>query len=668
MPLEHPDFLKDNPYNDDFSDEKDFLRILFKPGYGIQARELTQLQTILQNQTSRFADHIFKEGSKIFGGNVNTTKVTYIRIEKNRIIPTADNFSFIDSLSDTYLETLKSNTESEYISNDTNSTYVGSISHIELEVFNPDENGNYDYTNIDTTLRLIHYLKSGYSENDDFTILFANSVSSSVSLQSNSVIKVKDQDVWFKIIETDNIPNTSINEIEAFGSANLISVDSGIYYTNGMFVRNNRQHICPFYNSLKNQTEITLVNNILYTGAPADVRLFTFSSSRIGFYIDKSIIDISEDPSLADPASGFYNQNAPGADRYKINLILSALPYEDTSVEVDNFATKDFIQLVKITRGNVDWIRKLTNYSEILDLIARRTYDESGSYTVRPFTSEVKNHLRRDVFELLVQNSPEDENEDSFLEIGGYVWATTDVNGNPVSTPTDFPFDISDFSLFNYSVGVIIDVVPYKEGDVNLSDTAESFTKKIKVQPVNKIRFLFDTQSFQTFNYKKSPIGSITNINVKYLKFITDSDGVYSVYDTPKGDTNKAVVSVQPGKAYVYGYEYDFYGNKNIEYLKGRNQDTNLKTQVTNLNSSSFLGNYVIGNFESIDTNIINTNIDWEKLPRFELQSDETFTLIMERGELIQAEGLVNSWSPFPTGQEQTDYESVLLISDTSTP
>ena len=40
----------------------------------------------------------------------------------------------------------------------------------------------------------------------------------------------------------------------------------------------------------------------------------------------------------------------------------------------------------------------------------------------------------------------------------------------------------------------------------------------------------------------------------------------------------------------------------------------------------------------------------------------------MERGELIQAEGLVNSWSPFPTGQEQTDYESVLLISDTTTP
>ena len=62
MPLEHPDFLKNNPYYDDFSDEKNFLRVLFKPGYAVQARELTQLQTILQSQITKFADHFFKEG------------------------------------------------------------------------------------------------------------------------------------------------------------------------------------------------------------------------------------------------------------------------------------------------------------------------------------------------------------------------------------------------------------------------------------------------------------------------------------------------------------------------------------------------------------------------------------------------------------------------------
>jgi hypothetical protein len=35
------------PYYDDFDPEKQYHRILFKPGYAVQARELTQLQSIL---------------------------------------------------------------------------------------------------------------------------------------------------------------------------------------------------------------------------------------------------------------------------------------------------------------------------------------------------------------------------------------------------------------------------------------------------------------------------------------------------------------------------------------------------------------------------------------------------------------------------------------------
>ena len=51
-----------NPYYDDFDEDKKFLRMLFKPGYAVQARELTQLQTILQKQVERFGNHIFQNG------------------------------------------------------------------------------------------------------------------------------------------------------------------------------------------------------------------------------------------------------------------------------------------------------------------------------------------------------------------------------------------------------------------------------------------------------------------------------------------------------------------------------------------------------------------------------------------------------------------------------
>ena len=36
------------PYFDDFEVDKNFLRVLFKPGTALQAREITQLQTIIK--------------------------------------------------------------------------------------------------------------------------------------------------------------------------------------------------------------------------------------------------------------------------------------------------------------------------------------------------------------------------------------------------------------------------------------------------------------------------------------------------------------------------------------------------------------------------------------------------------------------------------------------
>ena len=44
------------PFYDDFDETKNFHRILFRPGLAVQARELTQMQTILQNQIDRFGD------------------------------------------------------------------------------------------------------------------------------------------------------------------------------------------------------------------------------------------------------------------------------------------------------------------------------------------------------------------------------------------------------------------------------------------------------------------------------------------------------------------------------------------------------------------------------------------------------------------------------------
>ncbi len=69
------------PYYDDFNETKNFHRILYRPGLAVQARELTQQQSILQNQIDRFAEHVFKEGSVVRGGEMAyDNKIAYIKI------------------------------------------------------------------------------------------------------------------------------------------------------------------------------------------------------------------------------------------------------------------------------------------------------------------------------------------------------------------------------------------------------------------------------------------------------------------------------------------------------------------------------------------------------------------------------------------------------------
>jgi hypothetical protein len=58
------------PFFDDFSEDDKYHKILFRPGYAVQARELTQLQTILQEQIRRHGDHIFKEGAMVIPGQI----------------------------------------------------------------------------------------------------------------------------------------------------------------------------------------------------------------------------------------------------------------------------------------------------------------------------------------------------------------------------------------------------------------------------------------------------------------------------------------------------------------------------------------------------------------------------------------------------------------------
>lgn len=87
-----------SPYYDDFDSKNNYYRILFKPGYAVQARELTQIQSMLQDQISKFGQHIFKEGSMVLGGKFDLNiRANFVKINDKDIF---DNDVVIENFKD----------------------------------------------------------------------------------------------------------------------------------------------------------------------------------------------------------------------------------------------------------------------------------------------------------------------------------------------------------------------------------------------------------------------------------------------------------------------------------------------------------------------------------------------------------------------------------------
>ena len=74
--------LNVSPYYDDFSEDSLYHRVLFRPAFSVQARELTQMQSILQNQIERMGSHFFKEGSMVIPGQAGfDVTYSYVKLQ-----------------------------------------------------------------------------------------------------------------------------------------------------------------------------------------------------------------------------------------------------------------------------------------------------------------------------------------------------------------------------------------------------------------------------------------------------------------------------------------------------------------------------------------------------------------------------------------------------------
>ena len=74
--------LNVSPYYDDFDESKNFQNILFRPGFAVQARELSQIQSLVQNKMQKVGDHLFRDGAMVVPGQLSMIRGIYsVRIQ-----------------------------------------------------------------------------------------------------------------------------------------------------------------------------------------------------------------------------------------------------------------------------------------------------------------------------------------------------------------------------------------------------------------------------------------------------------------------------------------------------------------------------------------------------------------------------------------------------------
>ena len=292
-----------SPYYDDFDEDKLFYRFLFQPSRAVQARELTQLQTMLQNQIKRFGQNIFKDGTVVVPGGISVdTAYEYVKLQDSDI--------------------------SSVVVGD---TLTGQTSGNTAQLLQ-----KVDGDSVDPYTFYVQYLTGGRFE-DGEDIVASGSGSGTFTAAASS----------------------------ATGTGTKVNLTKGIFFVKGYFIAATTQSlIIEPYSTPTGTTEI-------------------------GLTITESIVTSAEDSSLNSNAAGTSNENAPGADRLKIT---ATLVKKSTIEESNGETTSDYISLAIMEDEVIVEKFLSTQYNILGDEIARRTYDESGNYTVDPFIIEVKDH------------------------------------------------------------------------------------------------------------------------------------------------------------------------------------------------------------------------------------------------------------------------------------
>jgi len=429
----------DAPYFDDYDPLKLYYKLLFKPKHLIQARELSQLQTILQEQIAKFGSHIFKNGSIVLGCESKINNSCFIlSIESS------------DTLSDEQVLAL----EGQYLSSDNR---IGQVILARK-------------TNTTNILELVinDFTETPIDIGDTcFVYDFTNKISTSSGISFR---------------------------VQARTSSCVVKFNSGILYFDGYFI------------SLDDQKIVLSSSTSSFSGS-------------IGFQINKVIKEFN------------------GQDVLTIDPVLTSrdIIFHESGQDLSGQTViDDFIEFIRVKDGRILKNISVPIYSELEKVLARRTFDQAGNFTVTPFACKVLESADTTKFKLEISPGK--------AYVLGYEFDSPFSQTIEIDKALDFN-QKNDFQLSTYFGSYVI---------------LSNFTGFFDVQKCEKVLFFDELLGDLDFgpggNHQDHIIGSA---RVRHVDFQEDQLALYlfeiqaaqnkSISDTIKSISTESVVKDNPG-------------------------------------------------------------------------------------------------------------------------
>lgn len=348
----------------------------------------------------------------------------------------------------------------------------------------------------------------------------------------NSTISVKDYDNYSLLVKSNS-------EQLAYKKSTLHSIKSGIFFAYGIFVKVEEQVIIA---STDSHNESYNVHLVAYD----------------------SIVTYNDDESLLDNSYGTPNYAAPGADRYTVDL---KLEISQPNVNIAN-TYKSFL-LASYRNGELIGNVNKPQYSDLEIMLANRTYQESGNYTVDPFIGTIQ------------------ENTDNTKVTFKLDAGTAYVDGFEISkqVPTNLEIDKARTTAFINNGQVEIDKGPYILIE-NVTGYISPYTL-VTIDIHNVV-----SPSTSEPSYSNTKIGTATAFGMLYDSINTGPTNTYKLFIT---DLKLAENSIKNARSFVIRssisstpYTFSFYAQYSTESYDTVDILGNIVTDVYVLNSQSY--------------------------------------------------------------------------------